>query len=246
MTAAMYDVGGYELSADLTPGEGPLAVFVSGLGDDGTAWNTTIESLSLPTLTYSRAGIGRSDPLPGNSPRSVAAAADELYRLLTAAGATKPYLLIGHSIGAPIALIHAARHTADVAALVLVDPSDHLMGLEVHNPELQLRDGDGDREDHATFDVIAGLADTAVSKHPLGIPTTVISSRAGRWLEIEDPAPYLPHTLAEMDTRWQQAHQRLADALSATRVVATKGGHYVQQDDPELVAQVIREICASR
>ena len=246
MTAARYDVGGYQLSADLTPGEGPLAVFVSGLGDDGTPWNTTIESLSLPTLTYSRAGIGCSDPLPANSPRSVAAAADELCCLLTAADVTKPYLLIGHSIGAAIALIHAARHTADVAALVLVDPSDHLMGLEVYNPKLELRDGDGDREDHAAFDVIAGLADTAVSKHPLGIPTTVVSSRAGRWLEIEDGTPWLPHTLEQMDARWQNAHQRLADALNATRVVATKGGHYVQEDDPELVAQVIRDVCANQ
>ena len=67
------------------------------------------EALGWPALVYSRFGYGRSDPAP--LPRPVTFLEDEaldvLPRLLEAAGIADP-VLIGHSDGGSIALIHAA------------------------------------------------------------------------------------------------------------------------------------------
>jgi pimeloyl-ACP methyl ester carboxylesterase len=74
-------------------------------------------------LAYSRLGYGRSDPLAG--PRGVdfmhVEALDTLPLLLDALGARDP-VLFGHSDGASIALIHAARARRSVAAVIALAP----------------------------------------------------------------------------------------------------------------------------
>lgn len=82
-----------------------------------------------PVLAYSRRGYGGSDPLP---PPPVAGprrppsfmhdeAAIVLPRLLDHLAIEAP-VLVGHSDGASIALIHAARPAADTRAVVLMAP----------------------------------------------------------------------------------------------------------------------------
>ena len=74
-------------------------------------------------LAYSRMGYGRSDPLAG--PRGVdfmhVEALETLPRLLDALGARDP-VLFGHSDGASIALIHAARAGRPLAAVIALAP----------------------------------------------------------------------------------------------------------------------------
>ena len=74
-------------------------------------------------LTYSRYGYGRSDPIAG--PRGVdfmhVEALEALPQLLDALGVREP-VLFGHSDGASIALIHAARAGRAVAAVVALAP----------------------------------------------------------------------------------------------------------------------------
>lgn len=76
-----------------------------------------------PTLVYSRHGHGWSDPLRG--PRSPTFLHDEalltLPALLDALSIESP-ILVGHSDGASIALIHAGAGPRPVAALVALAP----------------------------------------------------------------------------------------------------------------------------
>lgn len=78
--------------------------------------------LGMPALVYSRFGYGQSDGLRGK--RQVdfmhREANDVLPALLAKLGIGEP-LLIGHSDGASIALIHAASHP-EVRGLVLMAP----------------------------------------------------------------------------------------------------------------------------
>jgi pimeloyl-ACP methyl ester carboxylesterase len=94
---------------------GPALVFLhEGLGSVGL-WRDfparVAEATGRRALVYSRFGNGWSDP--PRAPRTPAFMHEEaravLPRLLTAWGVEEP-LLIGHSDGASIALIHAAEH----------------------------------------------------------------------------------------------------------------------------------------
>src|SRR5262245_65304338 len=81
------------------------------------------DATSHGALVYSRAGHGRSDPAP--LPRSLSFMNEEavvLGEVLERAG-VRETVLVGHSDGASIALIHAAGASpAHIRALVLEAP----------------------------------------------------------------------------------------------------------------------------
>ncbi len=83
-------------------------------------------ALRMPALIYSRQGYGQSSPLKG--PREPGfmhhEALDVLPKLLEMHGIGAS-ILIGHSDGASIGLIHAAHNPASVGATVLMAP--HVM-----------------------------------------------------------------------------------------------------------------------
>lgn len=105
----------------------PALVFLhEGLGSAGL-WRDFPDKVARRTgaraLVYSRAGYGHSSPLAGKrGPRFMHdEALDVLPRLLAHLGLERP-ILIGHSDGASIALIHAAHHADAVRGLVLMAP----------------------------------------------------------------------------------------------------------------------------
>ncbi len=127
----LVDVAGRRLDVVLTPAAGPAArpplVFLhEGLGSI-ELWRSFPDAVRAATggpasLVYSRSGYGRSGP--AELPRPVRYMHDEadevLPAVLACAGLERP-VLVGHSDGASIALLHAgAGH--DVAALVLLAP----------------------------------------------------------------------------------------------------------------------------
>ncbi len=77
----------------------------------------------LPGIVYSRFGYGDSDPF--DAPREVRFMHDEalvaLPELLAATGVARA-ILVGHSDGASIALIHAGERPAGVAAVIAIAP----------------------------------------------------------------------------------------------------------------------------
>lgn len=125
MTTA--ESGGLRLETLELPGasaEAPLVLLHEGLGSV-SRWRAIPEELNRATgrrtIAFSRFGHGRSAPPP--NPRTPAffheEALEVLPQLLAALDAREP-VLIGHSDGASIALIHAAHHR--VPALVLLAP----------------------------------------------------------------------------------------------------------------------------
>ena len=121
------EVGGVPVEVLDMPGSAPGAPLVllhEGLGSVGL-WRDFPAALQAATgrrlIAFSRYGHGRSAPPP--LPRTPAffheEALEVLPELLTTLGASAP-VLIGHSDGASIGLIHAAHHP--VSALVLLAP----------------------------------------------------------------------------------------------------------------------------
>ena len=120
-------VGGRRLETVELAGDAmraPLVLLHEGLGS-ARLWRGFPGQLRAATgrrvIAFSRFGHGRSEPPP--SPRTPAffheEALDVLPALLEAIGADEP-VLVGHSDGASIALIHAGRHR--VGGLVLLAP----------------------------------------------------------------------------------------------------------------------------
>jgi pimeloyl-ACP methyl ester carboxylesterase len=112
----------------------PIVMLHEGLGSLAM-WRDFPQRLAEATgaevVVYSRRGYGQSDPLRG--PRKVdymhGEAQDVLPKLLQALGIRRP-LLVGHSDGASISIIHAGSGN-DVAGLVLMAPHVFVEDLTV-------------------------------------------------------------------------------------------------------------------
>lgn len=109
------------------PGDAPTLVFLhEGLGSV-SLWRDFPRRLAEATgcgaLVYSRAGYGRSDPAPPPWPvRYMHEEAAVLEEVLDRAAVSEA-VLVGHSDGGSIALIHAGSHPGGrVRALVLLAP----------------------------------------------------------------------------------------------------------------------------
>jgi pimeloyl-ACP methyl ester carboxylesterase len=122
-------IDGRRLETRSIPGDArrrPLVFLHEGLGSVAL-WrdfpDQVARRLGAPALIYSRFGYGRSDALLAKN--TLRFMHDEalkvLPRLLDALGIEQP-LLVGHSDGASIALIHAAAAGRPVPGLVLMAP----------------------------------------------------------------------------------------------------------------------------
>lgn len=130
------------------PSGAPVVVLVHGAGMDHSAWRYQTRALALggfAALAPDLPGHGRSagPPLP-----SIEALAAWLLDLLDAAGAASA-ALVGHSMGALVALEAAASTPSRVERLVLVGASG---AMEVH-PDLQAA---AERGDHLAVELMVG------------------------------------------------------------------------------------------
>jgi pimeloyl-ACP methyl ester carboxylesterase len=99
-------------------------VFDAALGGSSISWTLVQPRIAALTraCAYDRAGFGWSDA--GPMPRTAGVIARELRALLDRAGEPPPYVLVGHSFGALVVRLFAARHPELTAGLVFVDPAD--------------------------------------------------------------------------------------------------------------------------
>jgi pimeloyl-ACP methyl ester carboxylesterase len=133
MSASFVSAGGHRLEYEWTglgAVEAPVVVLLhQGLGSMAL-WRDfpkfVHETTGLRVLAYSRWGYGKSEALK-SFPRSVRwmhEGAEELRELLQALGIARP-ILLGHSDGASIALLHAA-HRMQPAALGVMAMAPHV------------------------------------------------------------------------------------------------------------------------
>jgi pimeloyl-ACP methyl ester carboxylesterase len=128
----MVDVGDHQLHARVE-GEGtPTVVFESGISATSVSWTVLQPQIAAMTTTvsYDRAGLGWSEPMPGQL--DAGRIVHDLEMLLERLQTPAPYVLVGHSFGALLVRLFAERNFEKVAGLVLVDP---VLALEWANPD---------------------------------------------------------------------------------------------------------------
>ena len=84
------------------------------------AWGEVQQLVSATTrvCSYDRSGLGWSEA--GDRPFDPGRVPEELRTLLTAAGESGPFVVVGHGLGAAFARMYAARSDAEAAALIMI------------------------------------------------------------------------------------------------------------------------------
>lgn len=162
----------YAWAGQASPGPRALVFLHHALGSVST-WRDfpqrVADAVGLPAFSYSRLGHGRSDPADPNRPLDYLdhEAFQVLPRVLAMAGITEP-ILIGHSDGATIALLHASMPASPSRAIVVEAPhifveDRTVAGIEAAAMEYkttELRERLKRHHGTNTGDVFAAWADT--------------------------------------------------------------------------------------
>lgn len=265
-----YDIGGYRLYMTCM-GEGePTVIFDAGLGGFSLEWLRIQRELAadVRTCAYDRAGYGRSDP--GPSPRATSQITEELQRLLQVAGIKPPYILVGHSFGGYNMQYFAKLYPQDTVAVVLVDSShpdqaERISSVPIRDtsrssrPQMMTTLVDVTIVGKYPEDVRAQALQALASRKAIVTRQRELANFDFSGTEVQF-AGYFPDVPLVVITRGQRVwpHDPLGDAREAQwrslqeelvqlsprgrHVIAADSGHMVHLDEPELVAEVIREV----
>jgi len=103
----------------------PLVVFIAGMGDPLTGYDTIVQSLletkQFRILRFDKWGCGHSDN--PNIVHDKTVFVDMLYSLLNSLNINSTFTLVGHSMGGAIACLFAHQYPHLVTQLVLLTPA---------------------------------------------------------------------------------------------------------------------------
>jgi pimeloyl-ACP methyl ester carboxylesterase len=211
--------------------------------------NTSLEP-SAPLFYPSR-----SDDVP--QPRTGAEIVQELHDLLEAAEAPGPYVLVGHSVGGLYSRLYAMAYPDEVVGMVLVDATNEEVWAEfakvltpdqwtvfeagtVRNEELLAAYPPAEMNWTAPLleDPTVAQVRQARAESPLRpIPLYTLS----HGIPFGEPFPGWPSE--EMEAVMSRLQEDTASLVpDSRRVIATKSGHNIHQDQPELVIEAIRAV----
>lgn len=246
----LLDVGPYRVQM-ASLGAGPYTViFESGFGRDLNVWRDVAPQVarSNKVVTYSRAGHGRSEARPGVP--TLASRTDELEQLIAAAGWTPPFVLVGHSYGGFLIRSYAARHPAQIAGMVFVDPSDEHQNTELRKLDAAAVDNDTRllvqymppklQPELAQVQAILDSGKLSLAGPLPDVPVVVLTSVQRR----EKPQLFL-ETPAAVEV-WRDLHARFFRSFKrGSHVVTPDSGHNIHQEQPALVVAAIAEVIAA-
>lgn len=254
----------------------PTVVLVAGQRGSAAEWSIT-ESKAVPpqppvfgevalftrVCAYDRPGtpvgesFSRSDPAP--QPTTAAAATVDLHTLLSAAGETAPYVIVGHSAGGMVARLYASTHPEEVRGMVLVDALaeglQNAMTAAQWATQRLLLEGDlteslREYPDIERFDPDASFVQLRVAPAMRPMPLAVLSSDASIGQLVEEMAANgqlpagVPADFGYVTEAAQRTSQATLAALvpGARHVTNTNSGHNIHREQPQLVVEAIRDV----
>jgi pimeloyl-ACP methyl ester carboxylesterase len=250
--AGLYDIGDRSLFLFCSGSGSPTVILEAGYTTPPTTF-LGIQAAISPLTTvcsYDRANIpgGASDPVA--TPRTGIDVVHDLHALLQAAGVPGPYVFAGHSIGGIYARLYAAEYPDAVVGMVLEDASHEdqdvrtkeLVGDRLWEAFEAQYEGFPDPEGldfAATFDQTRA-ARTANPLRPM--PLVVLTAGRG-----PDPSLFPTGWPVEADEALRRELQADLASLvpNARHVIAEESGHFIHDDQPDLVIEAIRQVVAA-
>lgn len=225
-------------------GDGSVLLVAGWTGplEDWTEVQAKVGSIAR-VCSYNRLGIGGSGPLPTRQTFRTFAA--DIDRLIDAVKLPRPIVIVGHSLGGPIAMTWASAHLGDTAGVVLVDASDATF------PRWQA----DAMTDQQRADLDDPMASAAVDAEHVDRPAAYtelshLKSLGSLPLEVLTHDPSSP-TGIEADLsngvprkttsqKWLDAQHRWQTFSSSSELITVEGaGHSIQQDDPDSVVAAV-------
>lgn len=239
-------VNGHHFTAQCS-GQGPAVMLVIGYGGTMQDWGELPTRLGATTRTcmYDRLGIGNSDsPPPVQTFEDIA---DDLDGVITALGLPRPVVVVGHSLGGPIAVSWAARHPRDTRALVLLDPTPP--GFQAALPSLEPPPDPGDLELTEMIESDRRFDDPLTNLESLDPKSWTAYDRIKRldvplWVIVAGEPPQLPRAVdaAQFAAAWKAGERRLAGLSSNSHLITAAGAdHVIWKESPELVLSSVAD-----
>lgn len=251
------DIGDYSLMTACY-GEGtPSIIIDAGFGEPGAesgTWEAVIEEIQKTTqvCVYNRLGLGSSD-LVEVERRTSQDVVDDLHNLLSAASIEGPYILVGHSFGGINVRLYRDQHPDDVVGMVLVDAS-HPQGIDAlmdwlppESPDepLKLRiwrqvgQTVSSLNNREKIDYLASLVEGQSISDLGDLPLAVVTRSPTCCIVTTVP-------LEMFESREQVLQDLQVDlatlSTNSTHIIASAAGHYVHQDEPQLVIDAILHV----
>jgi pimeloyl-ACP methyl ester carboxylesterase len=242
-------VGQSRLHARCAGSGSSTVLLIPGYGDDIQSWAKVEPSASklARVCSYERLGEGTSDQPAGV--QTFASQAKQLRQLLTALGQPGPYVVVGHSVGGPVAVTFASLYRPEVRGLLLLDGtppgwpaalcrvkptatgggSSFVAACAQQTNPAQNKERLNGRVAYAEAARIGTL-----SGLPLLADTAVNTSYADAGLA--------PADVAKTKDAWLAGQRHWVSLSSKGQLVSVTSSHYIQLDRPDLVLTQIRQL----
>lgn len=248
MSQTEVELNGKKIEISKTAGSTPTIVLISGFGSPFSTWQKVFEQTDQNTavFTFNRPGVGSSESVSGS--RDAATIAAEMKTLLDANKVQPPFVLVGHSMGGLYARMFYNMYPQSVKGIVLVDAS-HENQLDSLLSQIPAPDRD------ALYASLVVQNDSAVNLMPDGaLKEEFRANFATNYAQIKTYGPITQIPLyvlcstkidgdnsIEVVNVHRALHQQWARAAGARGkfVETSKSGHYIQEDEPELVNSAI-------
>jgi pimeloyl-ACP methyl ester carboxylesterase len=245
--ASMIDVRGGRIEYEVKQGGDIVVLFDAGALSGMAGWDAIWADLPLEitAIRFSRLGEGNSDPCTRQ--RTATDNVKEVEQLLAALKIDTSIIYVSHSLGAVTARHFAAQHQGKVAAMLMVDP-ENPRDVDIVK-QLNTSGGKAEIEAIKKNDYVMGkgkwcFLDLIWDKTPaLGfseigdIPVTLIAGVK---------VPEKPSSIfesAEGRKLWGQYQSEWVQRFPQGKaVLTTNSGHFIQDDEPELVLKELKSL----
>lgn len=225
------------------PTGAPAVILEAGAGNGVEAWAKVQPAIAefARVCAYDRPGLRRywkdDEPPAAPTPEAVL---DTLERALSTAGERSPYVLVGHSYGGLIVRLYASRFPERVKGVVLVDSSHEDQMRRLGEPAPPLPGPGTVINVPEVIDLVA--MNGALNAHTwrADIPLLVLTRGSAR--EIKSSNAPDAASLARYEI-WLDLQRELATrSPRAEHIIAKQSGHFIQNDEPQLVIAGVRRI----
>jgi pimeloyl-ACP methyl ester carboxylesterase len=237
-TSRLVEVGTHKMFLDCTGNaRGPTVILEAGTGDSSEVWSTVQKQVEqiAHVCSYDRLGLGKSEKLP--VPHTADEIVNDLHQLLQAARLSPPYVMVGHSIGGIYVRKYTSLYPTEVVALVFLDSAHEEQFARVSqiSPEWAQRIRErfpADEQRRQGF-----LPENERLAWHFDGPLVVVEHGQMPPSAASDPMAKQSEVvfhLLQKDLAGRSKYGQLREA--------TKSGHYIQRDEPELVIQPIKDV----